>query len=142
MRPPKFNFVPERLLQKEKMSDGFFCASITSNGQLFYNKDYIHVYEIANKFAEFYIDKEKRTIGWRMLEDNIELAQLNQARKFVPQGPKQVIRVSLLKLLREVGWLRGESYLKIPIEIYKRGSGDIHYVRLPDIFKPYERQDK
>lgn len=132
MRPPKFNFVPESQL-KEGKQDKFFTASIITNGQLCFNSDYTDVYELTDKFAEFYADKEKRSIAWRVIEEQTQLETLNSSRQLKP-NQKGVIKISLVNLLHLFGWEKGTSYLKLPVEIYKTGGLEYHYVTLPDVF--------
>ncbi len=135
MRPPKFNFIPERQLKEHAQSKSFFYATIISNGQICYGKEYTSVYELDKKFVEFYIDTSKRTLGWRILEGVTELEQLNGARKLEVNN-KGMIKCSITGLLRSLAWEKGQSFLKLPIKVYKSPTvgGEIHYVELPDIF--------
>lgn len=133
MRPLKFNFIPERQLEEQsKTKDFFFSASITSSGQLHYNSEYRKVYELNEKYVEYYVDVSKRTLGWRILEDKVELEELNGARKLIETEKGQII-VSITKLLRLFAWSKGQSYLKLPIQIYKQDKMEIHYIKLPEV---------
>lgn len=135
MRPPKFNFIPERqLIQTYQAKDPFFTASIYPNGQLNFNSDYITVHEIDKKFTQFYLDQEKRTIGWRLIVGDTSLEELSDLRQLnlKPSGKGMSVKISILPLLHLLGWEKGISFKKMPIKVYKVDSQEIHYVELPD----------
>ncbi len=133
MRPPKFDFIPERQLIKEsKPVDPMFKASIYPNGALSFNKDYIEIYELGNKFIRIYADTAKRSIGWKILEGKTDLEEVDDSRKMV-LTPQNSIKLSITGILSILGWTKGESYKKLPIEIYKSDGIEIHYIKLPDI---------
>ena len=135
MRQPKFNFIPERQLSEGHQEGGFFTASISSIGAISFNAEYKSVYELDNKYITFYVDTQKRTLGWKIIEGKTELIELNHARQLNATN-KPVITVSVIPLLRTLGWSKGEKYLKVPIQIYKNKDveGEIHYIQLPDVF--------
>jgi hypothetical protein len=140
MPAPKFSFVPEHQIEKSNAKkDYFFYCSIVSNGQLMFCREYIEVYELHEKFIELYIDKDKRTIGWRFIEGNSSFEEISKSRQ-LKKTPKGIIRVSVSKLLKHLGWQKGESYLRLPIEIYKSQTmvGEIFYVKLPDILARHD----
>lgn len=141
MRPPKFNFIPERqLIESYKKKDPFFTCSIYSNGQLVFNDDYTEVYSLDSKFIRFYIDKDKRTLSWKILKDTT-LEELNLDAKQLHKT-KKVVKVFVSKTLQLLGWEKGESYKKLPIKNYILDGDEINYVELPDIERPYNELDE
>lgn len=130
MRPPKFNFVPEHQLVSKNV-DTFFYGSISKNGQLFFGKDYSNVYELNQKFYECYVDREKQSIGWRIIEGKTDLESLH--KQFVADPTKGTIRISIVSLLKALGLEKGTVFPRLPIGMYKTKAteGEIHYIILP-----------
>jgi hypothetical protein len=133
MRQPKFNFIPERQLSENHSESGFFTASVGPLGAISFNAEYKVVYEIDQKYITFYADTQKRTLGWKIIEGKTELIELNQARQIID---KPSLSISIVPLLRTLGWQKEEKHLKLPISVYKNKDveGEIHYVQLPDKF--------
>jgi hypothetical protein len=132
MRQPKFNFVPERQLKESVSSRGFFHASITKQGALCFGREYQKVYELDNKYARIFLDREKRTLGWKIIEGDTNLDELSDCRKLTPNGTGNMIKVGVSKLLRNLSYEKGDSYKTLPIEIYKMKEGEIHYIIIPE----------
>ena len=135
MRQPKFNFIPERQLSEGHKDSGFFTASISPTGIISFNSEYRNVYELNGKYIALYADKEKRTLGWKIIEGKTELIEMNEAHQLKVNATTS-IQLSIIPILRSLGWTKGEKYLKVPIDIYKNKDveGEIHYVKLPDVF--------
>ena len=133
MRQPKFNFILERQLSEDHQEGGFFTASIGPLGAISFNQEYRTVYEINGKYITFYADIMKRTLGWKFIEGKTELIELNQARQIID---RPTLIISIVPILKSLGWQKGEKYLKVPIQIYKNKDveGEIHYIQLPDVF--------
>ncbi len=132
MRPPKFNFVPERhLAETYKPIDPFFTCSIYTNGQMVLNSDYVSVYELDKKFVRLYLDKEKRTIGWKIIEGDTNIEELSDARQITVV--KGMVKISITPILHLLGWEKGASFKQLPIKEYKTLENKIDYIEVPNI---------
>lgn len=132
MRPPKFNFIPERLL-KEPAKDSTYRVSIYSQGTLVFPKDVVSIYELDGKYIRFYVDKEKRTVGWTLFENYEPSDNLEDARqlKANPNGP---IVVGIKKLLTLMGVDYTEGFKGLEVGTYKTSliENQVYYITLPE----------
>lgn len=132
MKTPKFNFVPERQLG-EVEANSPFRVSIYKAGTLVFPTDAVDIYELDTKFIRLFADKEKRSIGWSILEGGTNLEELNDARKLVKTANGNII-VSIRKLLNKIGIEDFEDGWKnLNVSIYKSSlhTNDIYHVEIP-----------
>lgn len=78
----KFNFIPETQISN-KSSNHELTISITKAGNLYFTPLIIDSYGIENKFIKFFVDKQNKTIGWKILDEKEpkELKGYRQVKK-------------------------------------------------------------
>lgn len=137
---PKFNFVPEKQLIKNiegSYEVSLYVKDIKRSGKdelekfvlLCFSKTTTNIYDLDGKFIRFYADKEKKTIGWSILEKAEGLAQLEGVRQI--KASSQGIRLGIAKLIKVIG-VKVESRKKIEVKKYESSlqSHPIYYITL------------
>ncbi len=129
MPVPKFSFVPEKQMNEER-SEGY-RVSVRKNFILYFPSDVVKVYDLEGKYAKFYVDVQKRTLGWQIIEDKTELADLNAARLMKPQNPKtSAVTFGIGKILKGLGFDKDDEFPNLEVRKYSEPltKGDIWYV--------------
>lgn len=145
MRPPKFNFVPEKQVENKNETGGYY-VSITKSGFLYFPKEVIHVYDLAGKYIKLFVDREKKALGWRVVDETTTPEVLNDCRVINSKNNGSAI-FSIGKLLSSMGVdsvkvgtkisYIGMPMSNVPVEKYRAGylEGDIYYISLSDYSK-------
>ncbi len=140
--PPKFNFVPEKqLLQSidptykvtiyaKKMIDKD-TGEVSFTNNLIFTKPVVDVFELKDKFIRFYADKEKKTVGWSILEKAEGLIELEGVRQ-IKVNAKGIVLFGIGKLLKSVNLTLKENRKNLIVKTYKSSlqSHDIYYITL------------
>lgn len=149
MRDPKFNFISEDLISLPAKENLIYKVSLirgkqkfkTSNGSikeipsysLYFGKEVVNVYDLAGKRLKFYVDPQKKSIGWRILEGNISLEELNTGRVVKPMT-SGVWTVSITSLVNYAKIDIPATRSSIPVKTYKPQaeylSYDLSYIEL------------
>ncbi len=130
MKPPKFNFLEEKLLTPE--NNGFaYRVTLFKTNILYFPKDVIQVYELAGKKLKLYGDKEKHAIAWKVVEGNTSLDDLNTART-ITVGPEGSATLSIKKLLTKIGVVVDKTRPNIEVRTYDSDtfSEKLYYITL------------
>lgn len=133
MRESKFNFIPERQVYKPVSNDGSYAhVRITKNNFIVFTPEYMRLDNLEGKFVKFYADPSKKTIAWRIIEENLE--ELNGARKIHKATSKVNFAVFMIKkLLKALNFNPTKSYKDIPVYQYTDSltKFEYHYITLP-----------
>lgn len=128
--PIKYNFIPEHQL-KEKRETFSYTVSIFAGGALSFPNEVVRIYELDGKYVTFYVDKEKKLLGWSIVEGNVELESLKKVRQLRKTVNGNVV-ISVRKLLKELG-VDSKSYLSLTVNTYTSTlhASPIYYVEFP-----------
>jgi hypothetical protein len=138
MKAPTFTFVPEELLSDipQEGSDGLYKVTLTSNNQLYFNKETLEIYDLKNKFIKMHADKSKKALGWSILEDNIgDVSKLKNIRQLIPDKKYGKGLVSVKKLLIYMGVKTEVTRPKMPVYVYRDqvNKKDVYYIMLNEL---------
>jgi hypothetical protein len=146
MAKPKFNFVPERQLTEEfsEYSPARVTILVTNyNGQtnvtMRFSADTIKIYDLSDKLIRLYGDKQNRTIGWSILEDQMALPDLDGAHKLKLYG-NGVIQLGVAKLLKSMGIRLTKTLSNLEVKKYTSPlhANEIYYIEIPEEESPYK----
>lgn len=125
----RFNFIPVSASYKKTIKKA--TVTINKKKQIFFSNSYITNYGADNKFIKFFVDVNKKTLGWS-LSDSVDTFK-DLKRKGSRRIKKNVSGVAVLQIkgvLNEME-LPNKDYRKLTINVYQdRLFGTIHYVRL------------
>lgn len=129
MRSPKFTFIPEN--QMNPSEPLAYKVSISGKGMLYFSKDVLETYELANKLVRLYADVEKKVIGWRVITEEGSLEALKDLRRLTvnPSGSCQLSIQALIKTLSPMMVLPRKG---IDVKKYSAAhlEEDIYYIEL------------
>lgn len=132
MSAPKFNFIPERQLNKIQ-SETVFHVSIypTGGGSIVFPKLYVDINEMDGKFVRLFCDVDKKVIGWKIIEGKTSLGELDDCRQ-IKKSSLGVARLGITKLLDNMG-IKIIEKVKLPVKLHKSSvlDGEMSYVELP-----------
>lgn len=134
MKKAKFNFIPERLLNKsDDQNHSLFTVAIYNSGQIVFSEEIINVYEWENKFIRFFADMETKAVGWSILEGTVNSDNSSDLRQVIKEPKTGACKLSIKKVLKALNYEVTER-IKMPIGLYKSAMNaqDIYYVTLPD----------
>lgn len=117
MRTPKFNFIPERQLNKDTGDQTGFIVSLKKRVMSFKKAD-VDIYELDGKYVRMFADTEKKVIGWAIVEGKTGLDELNDARILNRNDKTGVLTISIGKLLKAVGIEGIEEIRRCPVKTY------------------------
>ncbi len=143
MPAPKLNFVPERLLGEKPNGNGYWTLTILkSNNTLYFPSDMVHALEMEGKYFRLFADVEHKAIGW--IETKGQLDELNDARLAKPNKQSGAVLFGVGKILKALGYELKESLTGLRVQTYTSPlvKGDISYVILPAIERPYAGKEK
>lgn len=132
MRTPKFNFIPERQLNKDVESGGAFSVTVTKHNTLLFSKTDVGIYELEGKYVRLFADTEKKTLGWAIVEGKTGLEELNDARLMKVNPTSGIILLGIGRLLKAMGILEVTENMKLPVKTYVSPlqKDKIYYVEL------------
>lgn len=149
MKPPTFNFVPERQA-KSQTETGGYRVTLTNRGFLYFPKEVIEIYELNGKYASLFIDTEKKALGWKIMDKSTTPDVLKDCRVFNQNQITGSVILGITKLLETMGLgkMNGKKFVSelklpiksIPVQKYKSGylGDEIYYISLKD----YEKNSK
>lgn len=132
MRPPTFNFVPQRQLKVADNTPVTYRVSITSNYCLYFGKDVVDQEGIGGKYISFFADQEKKVLGWKIIEGDTTFLELNDAKE-MKMNVNGAIIISIKKLLSLAGIKNDVPIKNIPVSVYKSaylGDNKVYYIDL------------
>ncbi len=120
----------------ESSGVGGYCAKIQKNGNLYFPPEVMRVYELDKKYFKFFIDVEKKTIGWQVLEGSTKMEDLNDARQMNMNVDNKCGIFGIGKLLKRLGWQVGQAYEYIQVKKYEAPlyAHEIWYITLEDSY--------
>jgi len=141
---PKFNFIPESQLHDEyhaytpaKVSIIKSIATVKDRKHSIFNlrfaSETVKLYDLEDKFIKFYIDKEKRVLGWTLIEGDTTLTDLSHAHKLKKNQKSGSVIIGIGKLLKAAGLNIQESLKGLEVKKPKTPlmSHEIFYVEIP-----------
>lgn len=127
----KFNFIPENQL-KELSNGNDLWISISTSGQLYFNREVIQHYELKDKYFKLYADETKRAIGWKLFKEG-ELGDLKGLRKlsYYEKVGKGTIMVTKILAKIDKDWKK-KKFTRLPIKEYTSPlfEGKMYYIEL------------
>lgn len=131
-REASFNFIPSHQIKNTIDIDLHATISIKHSKITFSAKSYM-TKELAGKFIKFFIDAEKNTLAFRILEEN-SLGSMREYRKIKICERSKATSCSIPKICIESLKTTETSYKKILVKTYKPTgllAGEIyHYMTL------------
>lgn len=131
MSTTKFSFIAEKQLNKT-IGEGGYRVSLYKNGVLAFPSETMRIYELANKYVKIYVDLERKTIGWAVIEGKTSLDDIDDARLMV-QRKNGMATLMIGKILRKMGFEKGEAPTgDYDAKVYKSSfiANDIRYITL------------
>lgn len=116
-RPQKFNFTPvTRRSQLSRGSQSF--VSINNKGSIIFNRACIEQYSLADRHIQFFVDIEKKTIGWRIIETIHDFKDVkNKKYRLIRPSAWHTATLSIRFIMKEMG-LHGTAFHKLKIDKY------------------------
>lgn len=129
MPAPKFNFIPERQLKAPEKT--CMTVSIQKNNQLSFGRELINIYDLDKKFIEFYVDVEKKTLGWSIFEHTEDISAMKTLRQ-IKQRKSGGCAISIGTLLKRMNADLDLHRPNLEVKIYSTPllEKDIYYITL------------
>lgn len=154
MPAPKFNFIPERqITELEEKHNGYWLitfakAEATIKGRtynkytLYFPQDMVHALELEGKYLRFFVDKEKKLIGWRIVTEEGDLSSIRDLRVCkVNKGGGALFSVK--EIVDYIGYKYDNGSAKLRVEnATSTYTGDVSYVTLPTNLTPQRGKGK
>lgn len=104
------------------------------NGQINFRADMVDALELDGKYVKFFLDIEKKTIGWTVIKGDADLDNLAEARLF-KRSADGAVKIGVSRMLNKVGYMEHLPVKNLEVHLYKTPlmEGDVNYVILPDI---------
>lgn len=154
MKDPKFMFVSENLIEsKSKGRESEYRVTLmrtdstvldkktgerkpTTQYQIYFPKDVVFVYELAGKRIEFFVDIQKKAIGWKIQENYEALETLQDKRiKIIKPIPGGQWLGSVSKLVNYAKFDIPKTLSHLPVQKFVGPEylqkGEIHYIQIP-----------
>lgn len=136
-RPAKFNFISEAALGELPKADNSWRIAIYMTGKnnytIVFPPDYVEIFEMIGKYFTFFVDTEKKALGWREVKDQTDLSTLKGARQAVISGNSKAVRFGIKKLLGAMNYYPQKSLLDLVVQKYSTPLQEISYVTLPPL---------
>jgi hypothetical protein len=128
---PKFNFIPERQLNKEVV-DTTFTVTLTKQRNLFFKKSDVLMYDLEGKYMRMFVDTEKKVIGWAIIGGSTDLEILKDCRVLKINPTSGAIIVGAGRLLKALGVTEVKDNRKLSVKTYVSPlqKDKIYYVEL------------
>jgi hypothetical protein len=128
---PKFNFIAERQINKEK-ADNSFRVNLYPNGTIIFSKFDVEMFDLDGKKMRLYGDVEHRSIAWQLIEGDTTLEALDDSRHLKKSAGGNII-VSVRKLLRKIGVEEKVSFKDLPVKTYESAmhTDKLWYITIP-----------
>lgn len=120
MPAPKFNFIPEYQLRPQEST--VFKITITRNGNLYFPKEVINVYDLEGSFIKLFVDIEKRAIGFQVIKQADSLEGMKGLRKLSINRQNGGGTIQVISLLRSLGIQ--DTTTQVSEKYYKYDFGD------------------
>jgi len=136
---PKFNFIPYRQLNVPSETQNY-SATVSKSGFLQFSRFNIEIYDLAKKWFEFFVDTEKKALGWKLIDKLPELSDLKLYRKLYISPKSGIGCIQIKSLLTKAGFQLPFHSIKLPVQIYKTGylDSEINYI----VIEPIEPIDE
>lgn len=138
MKTPKFNFIPERQLGEVTTGNGHWSVTIIASKAspaIYFPKDMARILEMDGKYIKVFADTEKKAIGWRLIQDETTLPELNNARKITANKVSGAVILGIGRILKTLNYDLKEKIKGLLVQTYSSPliKDDISYVVLPDV---------
>lgn len=138
MKPPKFNFIPEKQIGNKLDGGGCWKVNVLAsqtNPLIYFPTDMVHALEMDGKYYQIFADIEKRAIGWREIKDETTLETINGARKINKNKQTGAVLLGVGKLMKALKYELKESVKGLEVKVYSSPliKESINYIVLPDI---------
>lgn len=121
----KFNFIPVYNLEVEEEKGNTVSISVKF-GIISFSKNYIRNKKLDGKYVRFYVDKDKKTLGWRVVNEQGNLDVLKGLKRIVPTGKDVIYRLSIKSILNKMGITdTSKSYTKLEVQEYIHNGGHL-----------------
>lgn len=131
----KPNFVP--YLGNEKESIGSLTVTINKKGFILFNNAYIERFNADGKMIKFYLDREKKMLGWSLIEkvEGLENLKKTPGVRRINQCKKSRIAILGIKKMLECLEIEMKDYKKLPVQEMKDKMFGvvIHFVTVKDL---------
>ena len=126
----KFNFIPAHQIGSSADSAGY-QVRLSKTGLIIFSKFTTDVYRLSGKRVLLYGDKANKTIGWKIVEGNTSMPELNQTRLLTPVKASGTIQLSVVKLMKQLGIPLPTESKKFDVKEYESPliSGTIYYIQ-------------
>lgn len=140
---PKFNFVPERQLVVGTANSEAYRVSLYAYEKmdkqgrpffvniLLWPKEVVDIYDLKDKYVRFYGDREKKVIGWSIVEKAEDFAEMKDL-KIMRASSQGVVKLAIKRLLDSLGVEIKEHRKNLQVKTYESplNSHKIYYVKL------------
>ena len=116
-RPQKFNFIP--VTKHSRLSRGCQSfVSINNKGSIIFNRACIEQYNLKDKHIQFFIDVEKKILGWQIINGVYELKGIrNKKYRLIKPSHWHTATLSIRSIVQEMD-LYGTVFSKLKINKY------------------------
>lgn len=117
-RQQKFNFVP--ITKHSRLSRGSQSfVSINNKGSINFNRACIEQYNLADRYIQFFVDVEKKVLGWQILDKPIYVFKdiKNKKYRLIKPSLWHTATLSIRNIMQEMD-LYGKTFNKLKINKY------------------------
>lgn len=129
-REAKFNFMPVHTIDTHKNNKA--TVNVNKQGIITFSRQYVEENGLKGKYIKFYVDINKKTLGWQVISSFDELSDLKKKKEYRKITISKIGSsiVSLVPILKKLN-PNGANYTKLTVDTYADTLfGKIYYIKL------------